>query len=129
MGGIALLMKRPEAALQIYNDVLRKVEERQDRYDRLEAATVHNRLGAAYRRKGDLQASVKHFELALQQPKLSSNTRAVTHLELGKTFDVMGQRERAVQQYNVVLSLPDFADSWGEARGLLEHPYRLSQTP
>jgi hypothetical protein len=72
---------------------------------------------------------VKHFELALQQPKLSSNTRAVTHLELGKTFDVMGQRERAVQQYNVVLSLPDFADSWGEARGLLEHPYRLSQTP
>ena len=125
MGGIALLMRRPEAALTIYNDILRKVEERSDRYDRLEVATVLNRLGVAFRQEGDLQASVKHFEQALQQPHLSSHTRVVAHLELGKTYDVMGQRDRAVREYQAVLGLEDFADSREEAGDLLDHPYRL----
>jgi tetratricopeptide (TPR) repeat protein len=126
MGGIALLMRRPEAALQIYNDVLRKVVERQDRYERLEAATVHNRLGAALRQQGDMQASIRHFQQALQQPGLSVNARVVAYLELGKTYDVMGDRERAVRQYRTVLGLEDFADSRGEARELLQRPFRLS---
>jgi tetratricopeptide (TPR) repeat protein len=125
MGGIALLMRRPEAALTIYKDILRKVEERSDRYDRLEVATVLNRLGVAFRQEGDLQASVKHFEQALQQPHLSSHTRVVARLELGKTYDVMGQRDRAVREYQAVLGLEDFADSREEAGDLLDHPYRL----
>ena len=124
MGGIALLMRRPEAALTIYRDVLRKVETRQDRYERLETATVLNRLGAAFRQKGDLQASVLHFEQALAQPNRSTHARVVSALELGKTYDVMGQRDRALQHYQQVLALDDFADSRGEARDLIDRPYR-----
>jgi lipopolysaccharide biosynthesis regulator YciM len=48
----------------------------------------------------------------------------VASLELGKTYDVMGQRDRAERQYRQVLALEDFADSRGEARELLERPYR-----
>jgi tetratricopeptide (TPR) repeat protein len=129
MGGIALLMRRPEAALTIYEDVLRKVQNRQDRYDRLEAANILNRLGVAFRHRGDPQASVKHFEQALQQPGLSSHTRVVAHLELGKTRDVMGERDAAVREYQAVLGLEDFADSRGEARELLEQPFRMPRVP
>jgi tetratricopeptide (TPR) repeat protein len=129
MGGIALLMRRPEAALTIYEDVLRKVQNRQDRYDRLEAANILNRLGVAFRHRGDAQASVKHFEQALQQPGLSSHTRVVAHLELGKTRDVMGERDAAVREYQAVLGLEDFADSRGEARELLEQPFRMPRVP
>ncbi len=125
MGGIALLMRRPEAALTIYNDVLRKVRERRDRYDRLEVATVLNRLGVALRREGDLRGSIEHFEQALQHPNLSGHTRVVAHLELGKTYDVIGRRPQALREYQAVLELEDFADSRAEARELLEHPYRM----
>jgi tetratricopeptide (TPR) repeat protein len=125
MGGIALLMRRPEAALTIYEDVLRKVQNHQDRYDRLEAANILNRLGVALRHKGDLQVSVSHFEQALRQPGLSTHTRVVAHLELGKTRDVMGERDKAVREYQAVLGLEDFADSQGEARELLQQPYRM----
>ncbi len=124
MGGIALLMNRPDAALTIYQDVRRKVENRRDRYERMEMATVLNRLGAAFRRKGDLQASVRNFETALAEPDPSTHARVVSFLELGKTFDVMGERDRAIQQYRRVLTLEDFADSREEARELLESPYR-----
>jgi tetratricopeptide (TPR) repeat protein len=124
MGGVALLMRRPDAALTIYQDVLRKVQERRDRYERLEPATVLNRLGAAFRQKGDLQAAIRHFEQALAQTDRSIHARVVASLELGKTYDVMGQRDRAERQYRQVLALEDFADSRGEARELLERPYR-----
>lgn len=125
MGGIALLMRRPDAALTIYDDILRKVQDRRDRYERLETASILNRLGVAFRHKGDLQASVKHFERTLAQPNLSSHGRVVAHLELGKTYDVMGQRDRAVREYQAVVGLVDFADSRGEARELLANPYRM----
>jgi tetratricopeptide (TPR) repeat protein len=125
MGGIALLMSRPDAALTIYQDVLRKVEDGPDRYERLERASILNRLGVALRHKADLRASIRHFEQALRQPGLSNHTRVVAHLEMGKTYDVMGQRDRALQQYQAVVALEDFADSREEARGLLQHPYRM----
>jgi lipopolysaccharide biosynthesis regulator YciM len=82
-------------------------------------------LGVAYRHKGDLAASVKQFEEALEQPRLSSNARVVARLELGKTYDVMGRRDRAVREYQAVLGLEDFADSRGEARELMAHPFRM----
>jgi tetratricopeptide (TPR) repeat protein len=125
MGGIALLMRRPEAALTIYRDVLRKAREHQDRYERLEMAGILNRLGVAFRHKGEMQESIRHFERALAQPNLSGHSRVVAHLEMGKTYDVMGRREQAVREYQTVLGLEDFADSRGEARELLERPYRV----
>jgi hypothetical protein len=68
---------------------------------------------------------VSHFEQALRQPGLSTHTRVVAHLELGKTRDVMGERDKAVREYQAVLGLEDFADSQGEARELLQQPYRM----
>ena len=37
----------------------------------------------------------------------------------------MGERDRAVREYQAVVGLADFADSRGEARELLANPYRM----
>jgi lipopolysaccharide biosynthesis regulator YciM len=124
MGGVAMLMNRDDQALDIYNGILRKVQAKQDLYERLETAAVYNRLGTAYRSKGDLKAAVEQHQRALQQARVEEHTRVVALLELGKAYDLMGDRERALASYRSVLGLPDFADSLSEARLLIAAPYR-----
>ena len=123
MGGIALLMQRHDAALTIYRDILRKVDAKKDRYDRLEKAAIHNRLGVAFRRKGDLRESVASFRQSLAEEPAAVQTRIVTHLELGKTYDLLGRRAEAEGQYQKVLDYGDFAGSQDEARDLLRRRY------
>ena len=124
MGGIALLTKRPDAAITIYQDILRKVEEEQHSYDKLERATVQNRLGVAFRHKGELETSAGWFHKVLEGPATSSLAGTVARLELGKTHDLMGRRTQARRQYQAVLAAEDFAGSRDEARRLLGRSYQ-----
>ncbi len=124
MGGIALLMDRHEAALVIYRDILRKVEAKEDRYDRLEKAMIHNRLGVAFRRKGGLTQSAAWFHRSLAENRAAEQTRIVSHLELGKTYDLLGRRGEATRQYEKVLDYGDFAGSRDEARDLRRQRYK-----
>ena len=46
-------------------------------------------------------------------------------LRLGQVYDLLGQREKAIQQYKYVLS---FKDKWGfdeQAKALLKKPYQV----
>ena len=124
MGGIALLMERHEAAVVIYRDILRKVEAKEDRYDRLEKAIIHNRLGVAFRRQGDLTESAAWFRRSLAEDRAAEQTRIVSHLELGKTYDLLGRRAEATRQYEQVLEYGDFAGSRVEARDLRRRRYK-----
>ena len=117
-------MKRPDAAITIYQDILRKVEEEQHSYDKLERATVQNRLGVAFRHKGELETSAGWFHKVLEGPATSSLTSTVARLELGKTHDLMGRRTQARRQYQAVLAAEDFAGSRDEARRLLGRSYQ-----
>ena len=58
MGGIALLMDRPEAAIVIYHDILRGISSGEQKYRKLDKATVENRLGVALREQGNPSESV-----------------------------------------------------------------------
>jgi len=117
MGGMALLMKRPEAAVEIYRDILR-------RHDKLERAYVYNRLGVALRQKGDLQAAADWFGKALSETEASARSRTIARLELGKTLDLLGRRPEAHQRYREVAEAEDVAGSREEAQELLKRPYR-----
>ncbi len=124
MGGIALLMKRPEVAIEIYQDILRKHETRERKYAELERAAIYNRLGVALREKGDLPTSRNWFAKGLGEPRLSERSATVAHLELGKTLDLMGRRDEARQQYQRVVAAADVAGSRREAERLLGRGYR-----
>ena len=114
----------PRFMRQVYRDILRKVEAKEDRYDRLEKAIIHNRLGVAFRRQGDLTESAAWFRRSLAEDRAAEQTRIVSHLELGKTYDLLGRRAEATRQYEQVLEYGDFAGSRVEARDLRRRRYK-----
>jgi tetratricopeptide (TPR) repeat protein len=124
MGGMALLLKQPEAAVEIYQDILRRQEAGMARYSGLERASVFNRLGVALRQKGDFRESAAWLEKALGDAAASARSRTIARLELGKTLDLLGRRQDAREQYQVVAQAEDIAGSRQEAQDLLRRPYR-----
>jgi tetratricopeptide (TPR) repeat protein len=117
-------MKQPGAAIEIYHDILRKLEAGEGKYADLEKASVFNRLGVAFREKGDLEESAAWFGKALAEPRASARSVTVGKLELAKTLDLLGRREQARQYYLAVAAAEDLAGSQGEAQDLLKRPYR-----
>jgi len=126
MGGIALLMKVPDRAIEIYQEILRNRDAGKPEYSELERAFLYNRLGVAFRHKKELETSAVWFRKALQADGLSQRAATVAHLELGKTLDLMGQREEALRNYQVVVSAEDIAGTQAEAQRLLRKRYRAS---
>jgi len=124
MGGMALLMKQPAAAVEIYQDILRRREAGQARYGGLERAYVNNRLGVALREKGDLEDAAGWFGKVLAGSESSARSRTVARLELGKTLDLAGRRNEAREHYDAVAQMEDFAGSREEAQELLRRAYR-----
>ena len=123
MGGIALLMKNHAAALSIYNDILQKVRDKRPGYNGIGEPMIFNRLGVAYRSKDDFKSAEEWFRKALGVSSGNDLNSTVSHLELGKTYDLARRRGDAVREYQAVLRSPDFAGSREEARELIEKPY------
>ena len=124
MAGLALRMKRPDQAIGAYREILRKHDAREHNYQKLERASLYNRVGVAFRAKNDLAESLDWFRRALEQPAASANAITLAHLELGKTLDRMGRRTDAIAQFRVVAASPDVAGSRQEAERLLQSPGR-----
>ena len=124
MGGLALLMKRPEAAVEIYQDVLRKIENGERKYAQLERASVYNRLGVAGRAQGDLAASAGWLNKSVAEAPAGTRSSTIARLELGKTLDLQGRRREAQEQYRIAAAAEDIAGSREEATELLRKPYR-----
>ena len=122
MAGMALLMKQPDQAIRIYQDILRKREALVPNFQKLERASLYNRLGVAFRAKKNLPESSDWFRRALAQPTVSEHSATLAHLELGKTLGLMGRRDEEIAEYRTVAAAPDFAGSRQEAQKLLD-PY------
>jgi len=119
MGGVALKTRRYDDAISIYRDILSKTETGRDKYDRMEKATVLIRLGVVFRDKGELPVSVDWLRRALAEPKRSPRMTTVAQLELGKTLDLMGLRDEALDNYRAVQAAEDVAGSKREAQTLI----------
>jgi hypothetical protein len=51
-----------------------------------------------------------------------------SHINLGKIFDITGQRERAVNEYRLAIQTNDNTQgAINEARSLMQHPYKRDQ--
>ena len=117
LGGMALLMRKPDHAIAIYQEALK-------RSPALEKALAYTRIGVALREKDDHPNAVKWFSRAMAEPGTTQRSLTVARLELAKTLDLLGQREEAVKHYQSVASAEDVAGSRKEAGALLQHPYR-----
>jgi tetratricopeptide (TPR) repeat protein len=109
-------MRQPDRAIAIYQEVLK-------RSPAVEKALVYTRIGVALREKDDHPNSAKWLAQAIAEPRTSERSVIVARLELGKTLDLLGQRQEALKQYQTVVKSADIAGSQKEAAELLQHAY------
>ena len=126
LAAMELRQNQPQKAIVIYQRVLADSQKGTQQYAALEASRVQLRLGVATRASGDLQSSAAWLERTLREGETDSRLCTAAHLELGKTYDLRGDRTAAVEQYRLVLAAQDFLGSRREAQSLLAHPYRAA---
>ena len=74
--------------------------------------------------KREYQASVNAYRNSLAGDGNPVWTKVWSHIQMGKIFDVTGQRERAVREYQLAIETGDNNDAAiNQARELLEHPF------
>ena len=74
--------------------------------------------------KQNYQASVNAYRDSLAEDGNPVWTKVWSHIQIGKIFDVTGQRERAVAQYQLAIQTGDNTHgAINQARELLEHPF------
>lgn len=82
------------------------------------------RLGEAYLKLRNYQAADDAFRNSLDGDGDPKWTEVWSDVQLGKIFDVAGQRDRAVSQYRKALQTQDnTGDALDLARAYLQHPY------
>jgi tetratricopeptide (TPR) repeat protein len=90
-------------------------------------ALAHFRMGEAFFYQKNLQAAANAFRDA-QVGDYDLNTKWVvvwSHLYLGKIFDLTGQRERAINEYQkAVETNDDTGGAQAEAQKLISEPYK-----
>jgi aminopeptidase N len=87
------------------------------------------RIGELLFTQHDYQAAVNAYRDALSGDNQPQWTEAWSHIEIGKIFDVTGQRDRAVSQYRQALETHDnTSGAMNEARHDIQVPYKLPGT-
>jgi tetratricopeptide (TPR) repeat protein len=124
LAGLDVRRGRPAAAAGICRQLLAAIDAKRPGFARLDKAVVFNHLAIALRAMKDYAQAEKWLRLALSGDSAPARSRSVTLLELGKTLDLAGRRDEALQQYRLVRQLPDYANSHHEAAQYLGHPYQ-----
>ncbi len=90
---------------------------------------AYTALGTTQMALGNFEQAKQIFEQSQQKTKAQAPSRwgVWNELRLGQVYDVLGEREKAKEQYKYVLS---FKDKWGfdeQAKSLLKTPYQVPQ--
>ena len=103
-------------ALQQYHDALDI-----NRYSSL----AHYRIGEVFLLQNNYQSAADEFQRCLNGDQEPEWTQVWAHINLGKIFDVTGQRDRAVNEYQLAIRTRDNTQNAQEtARRYLEKAYR-----
>ncbi len=87
------------------------------------------RIGEIFFTQHNYQSAANSFRDALRGDGDPKWTEVWSHVELGRIFDVTGQRERAVNEYRLAVQTNDNTQgAVNEARNLMTHPYTKTQT-
>lgn len=97
-------------------------------YKDIYIARAYTALGTTQMAQGNFEKARELFEQGRSVLKNQEPSRwgVWNELRLGQVYDVLGQREKALQQYKYVLS---FKDKWGfddRAKALIRGPYKVA---
>jgi aminopeptidase N len=86
------------------------------------------RIGEVLFTQRNYQAAVNSFRDALRGDDEPGWTEVWSHIEIGKIFDLTGQRDRAVNEYRLAVQTNDNTQGGvNEARMLLQKPYKRTE--
>ena len=89
------------------------------------SSLAHYRMAEVYFLQNNLQPSPNEFREALNGDLDPQWTEVWAHINLGKIFDITGQRERAVNEYNLAQRTKDNTQgAQDEATKYLKTPYQ-----
>jgi tetratricopeptide (TPR) repeat protein len=84
------------------------------------------RIGELLFQQHDYQAAVNAYRASLHGDGVPAWTAVWSHIEIGKIFDVTGQRDRAIREYREALLTHDnTSGALNEARHDIQVPYKL----
>ena len=90
-----------------------------------QSSLANYRIGEVLFTQRNYQASVNAFRDALRGDDIPQWTEVWSHIEIGKIFDLTGQRDRAVNEYRLAIQTNDNTQgALNEAREYLQKPYR-----
>ena len=107
-------------------DLLGAIAEYQKALDSDRASSLANyRLAEIFFMQKNYQSAANSFRDALRGNGDPKWTEVWCHIELGKIFDITGQRERAVNEYRQAIQTNDNTQgAVNEARALMQKPYQ-----
>ena len=87
------------------------------------------RIGEVFFMQRNYQSAANSFRDALRGDGDPKWTEVWSHIELGRIFDVTGQRDRAVNEYRLAVQTNDNTQgAVNEARALMQKPYERPKT-
>jgi aminopeptidase N len=87
------------------------------------------RIGEIFFQQRNYQSAANSFRDALRGDGDPRWVEVWSHVELGRIFDVTGQRERAVNEYRLAVQTNDNTQgAVNEARNNMAHPYKRERT-
>ena len=116
-------MGERELAIEAYLEVLRRAEEGRKNYHKVPLGTFRYTAGARLVALGERDRALRLFLEATRDPGTSEREKALSHLRAGEILDLLGKREEAVSQYEVVRELAEFEGSHDFADKYLDSPY------
>jgi tetratricopeptide (TPR) repeat protein len=91
-----------------------------------QSSLVNYRIGEVLFKQRNYQASVNAYRDALRGDSEPRWTEVWSHIALGKIFDIIGQRDRAVNEYRLAVQTSDNTQgAVNEARQWLQKPFKL----
>ncbi|MGD0500336.1 MAG: M1 family aminopeptidase [Bryobacteraceae bacterium] len=120
---VAVAIHRGEqfAELSDYENALKEYSKALD--TKRNSSLAHYRKAEVYFLQGTWQQAANEFRAVLDGDLEPKWTEVWAHLNLGKVFDVSGQRERAVNEYNLAIRTKD------DTQGAQEEAAKLIKTP
>jgi tetratricopeptide (TPR) repeat protein len=93
------------------------------------SSLANYRLGEIFMTQRNYQSAANSFRDAMRGDLDPKWTDVWSHIQLGRIFDLTGQRERAVQEYRLAVQTNDNTQgAANEAHALMLKPYKLPDT-
>jgi tetratricopeptide (TPR) repeat protein len=121
---VAVAIRRGEQFVEV-NDFQNALREYQKALEvNRNSSLAHYRIGELFFRQNNFQSAANEFRAAINGDLEPKWTEVWSDINIGKVFDVTGQRDRAVNEYKLAIRTHDnTAGAQAEAARFLSKPY------